>query len=100
MASDFYNDTYLTDQNACTSSRVVIWHTDGATETDQKQAAELFWQHLWKLVSARYELQPVQAVNKLTTAYLVAAERTEWEPVCEDAAWGVISYGMVIICMR
>lgn len=76
VASDFYNDTYLTDQNACTSPRVVIWHTDGATEAEQKQAADLFWQHLWELVSARYELQPVQAVNKLTTAYLVAAQGT------------------------
>ena len=87
VASDFYNDTYLTDQNACTSPRVVIWHTGSATEAEQNQAAELFWQHLWNLVSARYELQPVQAVNKLTTAYLVAAERPEWKPVCEDAAW-------------
>lgn len=72
VASDFYNDTYLTDQNACTSPRVVIWYTGSATEAEQKQAADLFWQHLWELVSARYELQPVQAVNKLTTAYLVA----------------------------
>ena len=88
VASDFYNDTYLTDQNACTSPRIVIWHTDSATEADQKQAADLFWQHLWELVSARYEIQLVQAVNKLTTAYLVAAERPEWKPVCEEAAWG------------
>ena len=88
VASDFYNDTYLTDQNACTSPRIVIWHTDGTIEAEQKQAADLFWQQLWELVSARYEPQPVQAVNKLTIAYLVAAERPEWKPVCEEAAWG------------
>lgn len=88
VASDFYNDTYLTDQNACTSPRVVIWRTVSATEVEQKQAADLFWQHLWELVSQRYELQPVQAVNKLTTVYLVAAERAEWEPVCGEAVRG------------
>lgn len=85
VASDFYNDTYLTDQNACTSPRVVIWHTGSVTEAEQKQAADLFWWHLWELVSERYELQPVQAVNKLTTAYLVAAERPEWKPERVDA---------------
>lgn len=85
VASDFYNDTYLTDQNACTSPRVVIWHSGSATEAEQKQAADLFWQHLWELVSARYEIQPVQAVNKLTIAYLVAAKRPEWKPACEDS---------------
>lgn len=84
IASDFYNDTYLTDQNACTSPRIVIWHTEGADETDQKQAADLFWHHLWKLVSERYELQPVQAVNKLTTAYKVVAEQPEWKPCCVE----------------
>lgn len=87
VASDFYNDTYLTDQNACTSPRVVIWHTGSGTKADQKQAADLFWQQLWELVSARYELQPVQAVNKLTTAYLIAADQLEWKPVCEGAQW-------------
>ena len=25
IAIDFYNDTYLSDQNACTSPRVVVW---------------------------------------------------------------------------
>ena len=82
VASDFYNDTYLTDQNACTSPRAVIWHTAHATETEQKQAADLFWQHLWELVSHKYVFQPMQTVNKLTTAYLIAAERPEWKPVC------------------
>lgn len=85
VASDFYNDTYLTDQNACTSPRVVIWHIGGATEAEQKQAADLFWQQLWEFVSARYELQPVQAVNKLTTVYLVAAVRPEWKAVRVDS---------------
>lgn len=88
VALDFYNDTYLTDQNACTSPRVVIWYTGNATEVEPKKAAGLFWQYLWELVSARYELLPVQAVNKLTTAYLVAAERPDWKPMCVDFVWG------------
>ena len=69
-AQDFYNDTYLTDQNACTSPRAVIW-----TGSRICEAKECFWSELYALVKEKYELQPVQAVNKLTSAFLLAAAR-------------------------
>ena len=68
VANDFYNDTYLTDQNACTSPRIVIW-----TGEKKAEAKELFWSKLHALLQGRYELQAVQAVNKLTSTYLAAA---------------------------
>lgn len=67
-ANDFYNDTYLTDQNACTSPRAVIW-----TGSRAEEARERFWSELHALVAAKYPFQAVQAVNKLTSAYLTAA---------------------------
>lgn len=67
IANDFYNDTYLTDQNACTSPRAVIWMGSRIEE-----AKKIFWEELHKIVENRYELQAVQAVNKLTSSYLVA----------------------------
>ena len=69
-AQDFYNDTYLTDQNACTSPRAVIW-----TRSRICEAKECFWSELYALVKEKYELQPVQAVNTLTSAFLLAAAR-------------------------
>ena len=68
IAEDFYNDTYLTDQNACTSPRLVVW-TGGQTE----KAKERFWKLLLERVQKKYEFQPIQGVNKLTKAYLAAA---------------------------
>lgn len=68
VANQFYNDTYLTDQNACTSPRIVIW-----TGKNVLEAKRLFWGELYKLVKIKYELQGVQAVNKLTSAYMLAA---------------------------
>ena len=99
VAQDFYNDTYFSDQNACTSPRVVIWiagstgnagntenaETDDTAATDRiagstavnrgvvKEAQSLFWQYLHKLVKEKYKLQAVQAVDKLTRAYIDAA---------------------------
>lgn len=67
-ANDFYNDTYLTDQNACTSPRVIVW-----TGSKIQDAKKMFWSGLHNLVVQKYKIQGVQAVNKLTSGYLLAA---------------------------
>ena len=61
IASDFYNDTYLSDQNACTSPRAVVW-TGGAKE----KAKNIFWQSLLALVKKKYDFRPIQSVDKLS----------------------------------
>lgn len=66
-AEDFFNDTYLFDQNACSSPRIVIWT---GKETDS--AREIFWSKLHDFIKKRYKLQAVQAVNKLTSSCLTA----------------------------
>lgn len=68
LALEFYNDTYLSDQNACTSPRVVVWMGNSIL-----QAKELFWKNFHNLVSEKYRLQAVQAVDKLTNEYEVYA---------------------------
>jgi hypothetical protein len=66
-ARDFYNDTYLTDQNACTSPRIVVWFG-----RDRAKAKEIFWNALYERLGD-YSLQPVRTVNKLSTLYRFAA---------------------------
>ncbi|MCF2656980.1 acyl-CoA reductase [Lacrimispora saccharolytica] len=67
IAEDFYNDTYLTDQNACTSPRMVIWMGE-----QKKKAKDIFWAELHKVISKKYEYRTIQGVNKLTSSYLLA----------------------------
>lgn len=71
IAEDFYNDTFFSDQNACTSPRIVIWIGDKIEE-----AKELFWKEEYLLVKRKYNYQPIQGVNKLTKAYMIAASET------------------------
>ena len=71
-AQDFYNDTYFSDQNACTSPRIVVWMGSRIEE-----AKQLFWEMEYELVNDRYEFQPIQAVNKLTSTYLSAVALSE-----------------------
>jgi hypothetical protein len=72
VAQGFYNDTYLTDQNACTSPKLVVWMGN-----QKEKAKKIFWPELEKLVDKRYEFQSVQGVNKLTELYLLAAIKEE-----------------------
>ncbi len=69
VAEDFYNDTFLTDQNACTSPRIVVWIGSRIEE-----AKDEFWRIEHELVEKKYTFQSIQGVNKLTKAYLIAAE--------------------------
>lgn len=68
-ARDFYNDTFLTDQNACTSPRIVIWLGERRAEAKGK-----FWGTLHRLVKEKYPFQPVQGVDKLVKSCLLSAK--------------------------
>ena len=67
VAEDFYNDTFFSDQNACTSPRVVIW-----TGNRIEEAKKVFWETEHKLAEKKYTFQSIQGVNKLTSSYLIA----------------------------
>lgn len=70
-ARDFYNDTYLSDQNACSSPRLICWTGQNAAV---EQARQIFWDKLWNVVAEKYRPQPVQFVDKLVNACAAAAE--------------------------
>lgn len=66
VAKGFYTDTYYTDQNACSSPRVVVWTGDKIEE-----ARNCFWSKMNELVLAEYEMKPIQAVDKFTSISLL-----------------------------
>jgi len=89
IANDFYNDTYFTDQNACTSPRAVIWLAGDEKTAEEAKAA--FWGELHTLVNEKYDLKPVQAVGKLTAACRAAAAGAGAEIVMEPAEDNLIT---------
>lgn len=70
IAENFYNDTYLFDQNACTAPHLVVWLGD---KRNVEKAQELFWNSLYAVVSGKYIFQTISAVDKITDAYRFAA---------------------------
>ena len=82
IARGFYNDTYLLDQNACTAPHLIVWK--GNHDTVEK-AKEKFWNSLKALLKDLYpEVQPVIAVNKLTTFYSQAFELNNLDRVLPE----------------
>ncbi len=71
VAESFYNDTFFSDQNACTSPRMIIW-TGGRIH----EAKERFWDEEQKIVEQKYEYRDIQGVDKLAGSYILAANKT------------------------
>lgn len=68
LAVDFYNDTYFSDQNACSSPRLVIW-----TGNSISKAKEVFWDALGKVIHQKYQMDPISSSEKLLKTAVCAA---------------------------
>jgi len=62
LSENFYNDTYLMDQNACSSPQLILWINDS------EKAREKFWQSIYESAAKKYELQDAVSVDKYTKA--------------------------------
>jgi len=61
LVKKFYNDTYLVDQNACSSPHLVIW-----LGKNYNAAKEIFWKSLFKYAKQKYILPETASVEKYT----------------------------------
>lgn len=73
LAKAFFNDTYLMDQNACTSPHLIVWVGE---KSASKQAQAVFWSSLEELVSNEYSISPISVINKLVNACSYASRNS------------------------
>ncbi|MDR2761196.1 MAG: hypothetical protein LBB88_01190, partial [Planctomycetaceae bacterium] len=86
LASNFYNDTYLIDQNACSSPHLILW-TNENYNCDSKLDNEFLKRKFWDAVYVKaggeksgviagknYELSGINAVDKFARLCQVAIE--------------------------
>jgi hypothetical protein len=64
LAQGFYNDTYLMDQNACSSPHLVVWLRRNPSLSTEGR--ERFWKSLADEALRRYSLSPIRSRNKYT----------------------------------
>ena len=70
IIQNFYNDTYFSDQNACTAPRIIFWQGEKKAE-----AKADFWNRVHEKTVKEYTLAPVQSVGKLNAMYSVASQK-------------------------
>lgn len=63
LAERFYNDTYLMDQNACSSPHLICWM---GKKQDFEIASRRFWQEVYHVCTEKYELADVKVSEKYT----------------------------------
>lgn len=61
IVEKFYNDTYVVDQNACSSPHLVIW-----LGKKNKKLISKFWYELNKLVGSKYDYNESSSMEKFT----------------------------------
>lgn len=62
LCQQFFNDSFLVDQNACSSPRLVFWR-GAPLQVEQAQAQ--FWSAMAEYTQRRYELNGVSVVDKM-----------------------------------
>ncbi len=71
QAEKFYNDTYLMDQNACSSPQIIFWYNV------TQEIKERFWEAVEQQAQKQYFLQPASAMDKYTQLCQDIIEKNE-----------------------
>ena len=58
ITSDFFNDSYLMGQNACSSPHIIIWYNT------KEELIEKYWDQLYKLSKNKFNLNNEIAIKK------------------------------------
>lgn len=68
IVQNFYNDTYFSDQNACTAPRIIVW-----LGQNKARAKDVFWKIVLEYAQEHYKITPVQTIGKINALYKAAA---------------------------
>tara|TARA_A100001015_G_scaffold258104_1_gene301131 strand:+ start:4745 stop:5932 length:1188 start_codon:yes stop_codon:yes gene_type:complete len=60
IAEKFYNDTFLFDQNACSSPHLVLW-----LGKNHQTASKKFWEQLSSIAQSKYKLEASSNIDKI-----------------------------------
>lgn len=85
LSDKFYNDTYLFDQNACSSPQIIFWYGKNI-----EKAKNIFWNSI-KHSAEKYDLAPIKVVDKYTDMLT---------NILQDNVKKVEMYGNEVYCLE
>jgi hypothetical protein len=64
LAVDFYNDTYLMDQNACSTPHMLFWKKN--PDISSQEAGTRLWKAVYEVAKEKYDLESIKVSDKFT----------------------------------
>lgn len=71
LCDRFFNDTFLVDQNACSSPSMLFWVGEAKARNAARQR---FWSRFGERLAGKYELEPVRMMDKHLDVMEMVAE--------------------------
>lgn len=81
LCLNLFNDIYLMDQAACSSPQLIAWIGDGLSV---RKAKFRLWNLFAEVVAQRYDLKPVNAVDKYVSACRIAIDHERVDRIERD----------------
>ncbi|HAR79795.1 MAG TPA: long-chain-fatty-acyl-CoA reductase, partial [Succinivibrionaceae bacterium] len=79
IADLFYIDTYFSDQNACSSPRLIVW-----TGKSRAHAKDVFYKAIRERIAGDYQFSPILSVDKLDAFCRLAAVHPQVQKLSSD----------------
>tara|TARA_Y100000590_G_scaffold335042_1_gene381280 strand:+ start:677 stop:1828 length:1152 start_codon:yes stop_codon:yes gene_type:complete len=70
LCKNFYNDSYLMDQNACSSPHIIFWKGKKIL-----LGQKIFWNKVYEIAKKNYKLDMFAAVDKYTNTLMVSSNK-------------------------
>lgn len=88
VAQAFYNDTFLFDQQACTSPHLVVWL---GSDVNVATSKKIFWDNLYEVAKQQYNLQAHSAIDKLVAFYhqAIHMDGIKRTPMPDNIIWRI-----------
>ena len=83
----FYNDTFVVDQNGCSSPQLILWYGN-----KKNKAKDIFWNALYNYTKKKYDMPDIASLDKLNL--LIENILNEKNIVSEKKIW---KYDLYII---
>ena len=71
LCDKFFNDTFLVDQNACSSPSMMFWVGE---KKARETARQRFWSRFGERLAEKYQLEPVRMMDKHLDVMAMVAE--------------------------
>ena len=84
LVNKFFNDTYIVDQNACSSPQLIYW-----TGNKNKEAKNIFWRSLQDIVKKKYAPPSLAAIDNYTNlcSYLINLKNLKYYNIYDKSIY-------------